>query len=104
MNYQQKETVELLWAIFKYPNYVTILSLQFSSSFATYLLASAKNGGVLAAISLYWMGQQFLTNMYMIVQLKTIRLCIYVEANLHMQYSWRASYKSLDFATPTGFF
>lgn len=41
----------MLWAIFNYSNYVTILSLQFSSSFAMYLPASAKNGGVLTAIS-----------------------------------------------------
>lgn len=50
------------------------------------------------------MGQQFLTNIYMIVQLKTIMLCIYVETNLHLQCSWCTNYKSLDFATLTGFF
>lgn len=99
MNYQQKETlVELLWEKIKYVS--------------TYLLLPKKKKGVLTAFSftinseslVYWMGQQLNANKYMIVQWRTITLCIYIEANLHMQCSWCACYRSLDFGSTTGFF
>lgn len=105
MNYQQKETlVVLLWEKIKYVSTYLLLPKKKKNK--------KKNRGVLTAFSfsinseslVYWMGQKLNASKYMIVQWRTNTLCIYIEANLHMQCNWCARYRSLDFGSTTGFF